>query len=161
VLLEVLDEAGQSCRPGETGSVVVTPLQNFAMPLLRYAVGDFAEVGDPCPCGRQLPVLKQILGRARDTVMLPSGTRRYAWFGMQRFAEIPEIVQFQLIQKTLYELEVKLVARRPLASEAEEKLRQHLRKALGDHFSVVLTYHDAIPRAASGKYFDFLSEVPG
>ena len=162
VLLEVLDEAGRPCRPGETGSVVVTPLHGFAMPLLRYAIGDFALVGGgPCACGRELPVLKEILGRARDTVMLPSGTRRYAWFGMRRFAAIPQIVQFQLVQRTLYDLEVKLVTRGTLAPETEEKIRQDLRKALGEHFSVLLTYHDEIPRAASGKYFDFLSEVPG
>jgi phenylacetate-CoA ligase len=161
VLLEVLDEEGQPCRPGEIGQVIVTPLHNFAMPLLRYSIGDFAEVGDACACGRRLPVLNEIVGRARDTVMLPSGTRRYAWFGMRRFAEIPEIVQFQVIQKTLYELEVKLVARGPLSAESEEKLRENLRKSLGEHFSVLLTYHAEIPRTASGKYFDFLSEVPG
>ena len=161
VLLEVLDEAGKPCRPGAFGSVVVTPLHNFAMPLLRYAIGDFAEVGGSCACGRRLPVLKEILGRARDTVMLPSGTRRYAWFGMRRFAEMPEIKQFQVIQKTLYDLEIKLVAREPLSGESEAKLREHLRKTLGEHFSVLLTYHEAIPRAASGKYFDFISEVQG
>lgn len=161
VLLEVLDEAGRPCRPGEIGQVIVTPLHNFAQPLLRYAIGDFAEVGEDCACGRRLPVLNQIVGRARDTVMLPSGTRRYAWFGMRSFAEIPEITQFQVIQKTLYDLELKLVARAPLSAATEEKLREHLRKSLGEHFSVLLTYQAEIPRTASGKYFDFLSEVPG
>jgi phenylacetate-CoA ligase len=161
VLLEVLDEAGRPCKPGEIGQVVVTPLHNFAMPLLRYAIGDLAEVGDTCACGRRLPVLNEIIGRARDTVMLPSGTRRYAWFGMRRFAEIPEIAQFQVIQKTLYDLEVKLVVRAPLSAESEEKLRENLRKSLGEHFSILFTYHAEIPRTASGKYFDFLSEVPG
>src|SRR5581483_8557041 len=142
VLLEVLDDAGRPCRPGEFGSVVVTPLHNFAMPLLRYLIGDFAVVGDACACGRRLPVLTEILGRARDTIMLPSGTRRYAWFGMRRFAEIPGIAQFQVVQKTLYDLEVKLVAREPLSAESEEKIRENLRKSLGDHFSVLLTYHE-------------------
>ena len=161
VLLEVLDEAGEPCPPGAFGTVVVTPLQNFAMPLLRYAIGDFAEVGGSCACGRRLPVLTQILGRSRDTVMLPSGTRRYAWFGMRRFADIPEIRQFQVIQRSLSQLEVKLVTREPLNAEIEEKLREHLRKSLGAHFAVLLTYHETIPRSASGKYFDFLSEVQG
>jgi phenylacetate-coenzyme A ligase PaaK-like adenylate-forming protein len=161
VLLEVLDDAGRPCEPGEFGAVVVTPLHNFAMPLLRYSIGDFAAVGDACACGRRLPVLTEILGRARDTVMLPSGTRRYAWFGMRRFAEIPGIVQYQVVQKTLYDLEVKLVTREPLGPESEEKIRENLRKSLGEHFSVLLTYHETIPRTASGKYFDFLSEVPG
>src|SRR3546814_9801972 len=36
VLLEVLDEEDRPCRPGEVGRVVVTPLTNFAMPMIRY-----------------------------------------------------------------------------------------------------------------------------
>ncbi len=161
VLLEVLDEAGRPCGPGEIGQVVVTPLHNFAQPLLRYSINDFAEVGDDCACGRRLPILNEIVGRTRDTVMLPSGTRRYAWFGMRKFAEIPEIAQFQVVQKTLYDLELKLVTRGPLSAASEEKLRENLKKSLGEHFAVLLTYHAEIPRTASGKYFDFISEVPG
>jgi phenylacetate-CoA ligase len=59
-LVEVLDDQGRPCRPGEAGRVVATPFNNFAMPLLRYEVGDTAEVGAPCPCGRGLPVLTRI-----------------------------------------------------------------------------------------------------
>lgn len=161
VLVEVLDEAGAPCAPGAVGTVVVTPLHNYAMPLLRYAPGDLAEVGGACSCGRRLPVLTQILGRARDTVMLPSGTRRYAWIGLKRLGDIREVVQFQVVQRSLYELEAKLVTRGALTPEIEETIRQTLKASLGEHFSVALTYHDAIPRAASGKYFDFVSEVPG
>jgi phenylacetate-CoA ligase len=160
-LLEVLDEAGQPCGPGQVGTVVVTPLHNYAMPLLRYALGDLAEVGGACSCGRGLPVLTEILGRARDTVMLPSGSRRYAWVGLRRLGEIREVVQFQVVQRTLYDLEIKLVVRQALGAEKEEKIRQTLRDSLGAHFSVTVTYHDAIPRTQSGKYFDFVSEVPG
>ena len=161
VLLEVLDETGQPCRPGQVGTVVATPLQNYAMPLLRYALGDLAKIGGACSCGRGLPVLTEILGRTRDTVMLPSGIRRYAWLGLRRLGEMREIVQFQVIQRTLYDLEIKLVVREALGLEQEEKIRQTLRDSLGAHFSVVVTYRDAIARAPSGKYFDFASEVPG
>jgi phenylacetate-CoA ligase len=67
VLVEVLDTKDRPCAPGTVGRVVVTTLQNFAMPLVRYDIGDLAEVGDPCPCGRGLPVLKRIAGRVVDT----------------------------------------------------------------------------------------------
>ena len=66
VIVEVLDRAGKPCAPGEEGEVVVTPLLNFAMPLIRYAVGDRAVVGEPCACGRGLPTLKTV-GRSRVT----------------------------------------------------------------------------------------------
>jgi hypothetical protein len=62
---------------GEVGRVVITTLQNFAMPLIRYDIGDYAEVGPPCSCGRGLPVLRRILGRKRNMFILPSGQRRW------------------------------------------------------------------------------------
>ena len=161
VLLEVLDDAGRPCRPGEVGTVVATPLHNYAMPLIRYAPGDLAEVGEACSCGRGLPMLRQILGRTRDSVMLPSGIRRYAWTGLRRLGEMREVVQFQVVQRNLYDLEIKLVVRAALGPEQEEQIRQGLRNSMGSHFSVTVTYHDAIARAPNGKYFDFVSEVPG
>ncbi|HKF70368.1 MAG TPA: hypothetical protein VKB68_01360 [Stellaceae bacterium] len=59
-LVEVLDGEGRACAPGEAGRVVATPLNNFALPLIRYEVGETAEVGAPCSCGRGLPVLTRI-----------------------------------------------------------------------------------------------------
>ena len=59
VLVEILDEKGEPCEAGQTGRVVVTNLQNYAMPLIRYAIGDFAETGEPCSCGRGLPTIKK------------------------------------------------------------------------------------------------------
>ena len=76
-LVEVLDADGRPCAPGATGRVVVTPLHNFAMPLIRYEIGDLAEVGPPCTCGRTLPVLTRIPGRARDMLTLPGGAQRH------------------------------------------------------------------------------------
>lgn len=63
VLLEVLDADGHPCPPGIVGEVVVTPLHNFATPFIRYAIGDHAEMGEPCRCGRGLAVLGRVLAR--------------------------------------------------------------------------------------------------
>lgn len=57
VYLEVLRRDGTPCAPGELGHVVVTPLHNFAMPLLRCELGDIAALGGGCDCGRGLPVI--------------------------------------------------------------------------------------------------------
>ena len=58
VLLEVLDDAGNPCKPGDIGRVVITDLHNFATPMIRYEILDYAQVGEPCPCGRGLPSTK-------------------------------------------------------------------------------------------------------
>lgn len=57
---EVLDPNGAPCEPGETGRLVVTPLHNFSMPLIRYETGLEAELGEPCESGRGLPVLNRV-----------------------------------------------------------------------------------------------------
>ena len=80
-VVEVLDEDGRQCRPGETGRVVVTQLHNYAMPLLRYDLGDHAQVGEPCSCGRGLPVLDRIVGRRRNLPRLPAGEVSPPTFG--------------------------------------------------------------------------------
>lgn len=64
-MVEILDDAGRPCAPGEVGEVVVTPLHNFASPFIRYAIGDWAERGRPCACGRGLAVIERVLGRTR------------------------------------------------------------------------------------------------
>jgi len=160
LLVEVLDQAGRPCSPGAVGTVVATPFYNFAMPLLRYAIGDLAEVGAPCGCGRTLPVLTRILGRASDLVVLPSGARRFANFGHGTIASMTQIVQIQLAQKSLYDLEVRLVTRGTFGAENEEKLRRMLNENLGENFRITFDYRDAIARAPSGKYLDFVNEIP-
>jgi phenylacetate-CoA ligase len=158
-LVEILDAAGQECGPGEVGTVVVTPLHNFAMPLLRYEVGDYAEVGGPCSCGRGLPIIKRVLGRAKHTLTLPSGAKRHAWLGTQQFADIGAIIQHQVVQRTLETLEVRLVVRRPLTAVEESLIRRILEKNLGYEFRVEFRYCAEIPRAPSGKFFEFFSEL--
>ena len=61
VFLEVINDSGQPCKPGEVGRVLITSLNNFATPLIRYELGDYAEVGSLCTCGRGLPVLNKVM----------------------------------------------------------------------------------------------------
>jgi len=161
VLLEVLDDQGEPCAPGQTGRVVATTLHNFATPLLRYALGDYAEVGGPCPCGRGLPVLNRIGGRVRNLVTLPTGERHWPTMGEVRFAEVAPVRQYQIVQKDLETVEARLVVPEVLTAEQEERLRSIILESLGYPFTVVFTYMDEIPRSAGGKFEDFRSEVDG
>jgi len=159
VYLEVLDDAGRACAPGETGRIVVTPLHNFATPLFRYAVGDYAEVGASCACGRTLPVLKRILGRARNMLTLPGGGRLWPRLAEMRYHEVLPVRQFQLVQTGLDALELRLVADRRGTPDEEAKLRQLIAERLGYPFALTVTYLDSIPRSKSGKFEDFRSEL--
>ena len=159
VYLELLNASGELCAPGEMGRVVLTSLHNFAMPLIRYEIGDYAEAGEPCDCGRGLPVIRRILGRVRNMLRLPGGGLRYPRFGEAQFGTIAPVRQFQVVQRTLQHIEVSLVVVRPLTVDEEGALRVLVLRNLGHPFEVTFSYHDDIPRLASGKYEDFRSEV--
>jgi phenylacetate-CoA ligase len=162
VLLEVLDQEGQPAQPGSIGRVVVTPLHNFAMPLIRYQIGDYAEVGEPCPCGRGLPTLKRIVGREQDLLTLPGGEKRWTSINQRLstgFLEVAPITQFQIVQNRLEALEVRLAAERELTTDDEERLRQWLGQVFGYPFEVSFRYYDEIPRTPGGKFRDFISEI--
>jgi len=159
VLLEVLDQEGRPCGPGEVGRVVVTSLHNFAMPLIRYDLGDYAEVGEPCPCGRGLPVLRRILGRVRNSLVTADGERHWVYFGTAAMVEKLPIVQHQIVQTALDAVELRVVMARPMTPEDERWLEAHIRAHLPGPFRVTVSAHDDLPRSASGKFEDFLCQV--
>lgn len=160
VIVEVLDEAGRPCREGEFGRVVVTDLHNYATPLIRYDIGDYAEVGGPCRCGRGLPTLKRILGRERNLVLRPDGTRHYPLVGFARFRDVAHIVQYQCIQDGREQIEVRLVAESPLTQRQEGDMRTIIQEALGYPFELRFTYFSQeIPRGPSGKFEEFICKV--
>ena len=156
--VEILDANDAPCEPGQTGRVVVTPLHNVATPLIRYEVGDFAEVGPPCPCGRGLPVIKQVFGRVRNMLRLPDGNMVWpTLYGI--FHSVESIESYQVIQKKIEKLEVRLVSRAPLTDGEEVGLRGLLRDRLCYPFEVDFTYHETLERSRGGKFEDFKSEI--
>lgn len=159
VLVEVLDDDGKPCAPGETGRVVVTDLHNFAMPLLRYEIGDYATVGGPCRCGRGLPVLESIVGRVRNMLVLPDGRRRFPRIGAKPLASIACIRQYQFVQVAPTRIEARLVVERPLDTSEEAHLRGVVHGRLGYAYDVGIRYCEALERSPSGKFEDFRCEV--
>jgi phenylacetate-CoA ligase len=160
VLVEVLDAAGNPCAPGETGRLVVSSLHNFATPLLRYELRDYATVGTPCACGRTLPVLARIAGRERNMLRLPDGTTHWPLVGFHRFREIAPVRQYQLVQHALQSVEVRLACDRALTAAEEAQLGAVIRAALGYPFELRFAYYQReLPRAANGKFEEFVCAI--
>jgi len=161
VLVEVLDAAGQPCAPGETGRLVVSSLHNFATPLIRYELRDHATVGGPCACGRTLPTLVRIAGRERNMVRLPDGRTHWPLVGFHRFRDIAPVRQYQLIQRSRDEIEVRLVCDRGLEPDEETQLAAVIRDALGHPFALRFMFFDGeLPRSANGKFEEFVCAIP-
>ena len=165
LFVEVVDNDGQPCKPGETGWVLVSTLHNYASPLLRYDMGDYAELGEPCDCGRGLPVITRTMGRVRNMAVLPGGERRWPYVHKVYDAlrdiygnDIP-VRQVQLVQKSTEKIEVRLATDTPLPDKSEQRLRSVIHGILGHPFTVDFSYLDEIPRQTGGKYEEFMCEV--
>lgn len=159
-VVEVVDDEGKPCPPGKVGRVLVTDLHNFATPLIRYAIGDYAEAGEPCSCGRGLPTLRRILGRERNLIRMPDGTRHWPLVGFDRFREIAGVRQYQLIQNEKHAIEVRLVTDAPVTAEQETKLKDHIISALGHPFELRFRYFDRrLPVPPSGKFEEFVCAI--
>lgn len=160
LLVEVLDDRGEPAPPGETGRLVVTDLHNFAMPLIRYDIGDYAEVGAPCRCGRGLPVLRRIVGRARNMLVAADGRRYWPTFGQRSFFEIaPGLRQHQFVQTAPDFVEARLVVSGVLTDSQSQALRALIESKLPAGMRVGIVQVESLARGAGGKYEDFVSEV--
>lgn len=161
LIIEVIDDEGRPCKPGEIGRVVATDIANFATAMLRYEIRDYAQVGEPCGCKRVLPTLKRVLGRERNLMRLPDGGRFWPQFGM-RDPEVTSLIrQYQFVQTSLDRLEMKVAADRPLTGEQRDWLVGVVRKRLGHPFQIDIEQVEGeIPKGPNGKFHEFMCMVP-
>ncbi len=161
VLLEILDDKGNPCAAGEVGKVVMTDLSNYATPMIRYAIGDYAEAGGACSCGRALPTVKRFLGRERNLALRPDGTKYWPVIGAVMFHEVAsEVRQAQFVQLDRNTLEVRLSTDAPVAPAQEERFREMIYKALGCRYTVNFVYFsDRLPASSNGKFDDFICQA--
>jgi phenylacetate-CoA ligase len=159
VRVELLDDNDMQVEPGDSGRVTVTPLHNYGMPLIRYAIGDYAERGEVSPCGRTLPVINRILGRVRNMLNYPDGRTSWPLFADSRFRDIAPVKQFRVIQRTIDTLELQVAAESPLTGHQRAALAEVIQKRTQYPFTIEVTEHDEIARSAGGKYEDFRNEL--
>ncbi len=160
ILLEVLDETGGPLPAGMVGRVVITTLHNLAMPLVRYELGYYAARGEPCPCGRTLPVLDRVVGRRRNMIRLPDGSEHWPSFPEDRWVGIGPIRQLQAVQVTLDHIVLRVVADRSLTGDEVETLTKTFTEMLGFPHRISVDEVAEIPRHANAKFEDFVSQLP-
>jgi phenylacetate-CoA ligase len=155
VYLELLDDSLEREVPvGQPGHVVATRLDAYAMPLIRYYLGDLAVREDPgirCDCGRSLPLLRQVIGRDTDIVRTRSGKYLIVHFFTGVFEHVPEIRQFRVLQRDLDAMEVEYIPDRGFTAEVLHRVEQRIHAHLHEPFPIRFREVDRIPPTASGK----------
>lgn len=159
VHVEIVDESGRACPPGNPGRVVITPLLSTAQPLIRYDQGDTAIAGGQCSCGRSLPVLEHIIGRTSHLFRLPDG-RKLA-LSVPPYLKKPLGTEtWQLAQVKSLSFEVRYVEQEPAQPDAEQNIIQNMRRQLGNEIEVRFVKLDRVPLTASGKFMENVCELP-
>jgi len=164
-LVEIVDEEGRACAPGETGRIIVTALTNFAMPLLRYDTGDLAEAAvGPCPCNRTLPSFGEIVGRYSRVAHLPPGTMGPVLALREAIETMPVSImrglrEFQIHQYADKNMELRLLTQGELSEPFYARIREVWAKATGDD-GRKLSFRGVseIPKPPGGKSEVFTSD---
>jgi phenylacetate-CoA ligase len=159
--IEFLDEDNQQVKPGELGRIVVTDLASYAMPLIRYDIGDMGRSSDKiCPCGVNLPLMEIVEGRKEDFIRTKEGKLVHAAYLCYTLKD-DTVHEFKMYQKEIDYLLVQIVKSSLFISDTEKALEQKLRTALGDEIRIKFEYLERIPRETSGKLRYFVSEMKG
>jgi len=152
------------------GRVIVSDLHNYAMPIIRYDIGDLAGWAEtPCPCGRKLPALQHIVGRTSDIILTPDGRRLHTiifYYILYRLESAGGgIRKFQVVREAPHHYDIKLV-RGPHFSDRQLDAAKHtIAKHLGDRVRVRYRFVETIERTPAGKHRDFIDltekDAPG
>ena len=157
--IEFVDEAGAPVAEGERGRIVITDLSSYAMPLIRYDIGDVGSAADAvCGCGITLPLMEIVEGRQEDFIRTEGGTLVHAAYLCYTLKD-DAVREFKMYQKSRESLLVQIVKSPRFTEETQRALEARLRTALGDRIAIRFEYLESIPREVSGKLRYFVSEI--
>ncbi|OOG74591.1 phenylacetate--CoA ligase family protein [Algoriphagus sp. A40] len=154
LVLELLDENGKEVKPGEIGRVVLTGLDNFTTPMIRYEVGDLAVKGKPgtCSCGLELPVLHEIIGRLTEFLYTPSGKFITVQTVVRVLKHFPEIEQFKVIQMDSDLFKLVYISPKNQLDVRENGVREMFEEVFGEPLRFEFEKVKVLPKAKTGKF---------
>lgn len=153
IILEIVDEHGNTLPAGISGEIVVTHMATSDFPFIRYRTGDVGILGDEsCPCGRGLPLLNAIQGRSTDFVVAADGTVMHGLALIYILRDSPSVGAFKIIQESRENILVQIVPTEEFDATTESKIINGFRARLGQSVSVRIEKMAEIPAEKSGKH---------
>ena len=161
--VEIIDEQGNDVAPGGRGRVILTGLYNYAMPFIRYEIGDIALAGAGlCSCGRTLPIIQRIEGRSRNMFVFGDGTRFWPRFSTVRpmHAFVP-FQRYQWVQLDRENIEFRYTPDGSGRTPDVGALNAYARQVIHPSLNFTLKEVETLASGPSGKFEEFISCVPG
>lgn len=159
VYIECLD-ADNSEIFNKKGRLIVTSLDDYVMPFIRYENGDMASLSTKkCSCGLNAPLMSSIDGRTTDTITLKNGSKVHGVFFTDILAEIgittDLISRFQIVQYNSGAIDFKLETKINISKNLLNKLESETLRFVN---SVNIVLVDYIPNEHNGKFKYIKSE---
>jgi len=155
VYVEILDDDHRPVPDGEMGNIVVTRLDGFSMPLIRYKIGDLGillpKENYPNERNYSYPLLQQVVGRETDIIILPDDSKLVVHSFTGIFEYIPEIKQFKVIQEDRKGITIEYIKSAIFTPKALEKVETELSQYIKDDFEIKFKEVAFIAPSKSGK----------
>jgi phenylacetate-CoA ligase len=159
VIVESDDQLTASFNGIAVSRLLITHLHSYATPLIRYDIGDFAQVEQKCRCGHDGPTISNIFGRGKHFVRLPDRTLRPFHLSTRLLQEVVAFKECRIRQPELAKITVEIGGRETLSVDEESKLRELIIKATDPAFDVKISTVKEIDWSANPKRLFFSSSV--
>lgn len=151
---------GVKAPEGEMGKLLITDLNNYGFPLIRYEIGDIGTKSlRSCSCGRGLSMLSKVEGRVSDIIVTVDGKFITPPSITVPLGDIEGVKQYQLVQKKKEEVELNLVTNEKYTDEATTYIANALQDILGTKTKLKINFTDKIDVSESGKRRVIISEI--
>jgi phenylacetate-CoA ligase len=159
-IFEVFDLNSKKCSFEGKGEIVVTPFFNYAMPLLRYCLGDEVTISSEiCSCGRKLKLLSNVEGRIADYVITKSGKLIHGEFFAHLFYFCKGVEMYQINQHEKGIVVINIVKNKNFQESEVVKFLADLKKMCKDDLEASVEYVANIKTPASGKRRSVISNI--
>jgi phenylacetate-CoA ligase len=162
-IVEVLVD-GRPAQPGEVGEIVVTDLNNFCMPFIRYRIGDLAAALDdsvPSTCGRGLPRIGEIQGRVQSIIQGTDGRFVPGSFFPHVLKDYDyAIKRFQVVQDEMGAIKFHVVKGSRYSDATLDEIKVLFRQFLGDTLRIDVIFEENIALVRTGKHLASVSKLP-
>lgn len=157
-IIEIIKPDGEKAKPGEIGEVFCTGLLNYDQPLIRYRIGDRVRLAKSqiTKCGRNMPVIEEIVGRMEDLIIGPDGREMVRFHGI--FIGLKTVRKGQIIQKTKSDFEILAEVSDKIDKSDVRAIKERMISQLGN-INVQVTACTKIPLNRNGKFKAVISQI--
>ena len=160
IIVEIVDENGNVLNDGETGEIVVTHLDAYAMPFIRYQMGDRGCVSrEKCSCGMQSKILEKIEGRTTDFIVAPNGKKMHALSLIYVLRDLDGVESFKIVQERVDYLKISIVKNDKFTDEIEGLVKEKIVQRMESNVTIDVAFVSEILPEKNGKYRYVVSKV--